>query len=433
MKCDFYSPDQLRKILRYPHLIGHMVGKKKLTTMHSAWIHSIWDPPNDTALQAHRGAYKTTALTEIGCVYDLLRNPNHRILLSRETWTVANDTMKTIGQYMENELVQELFRALHGFYPEKIVDRDGRITFNFKKTVTKEGSIDAYGIDTVPTGSHYDVFLPDDVVSIKDRFSRAKREKTLISIQEIRTNILDPGAFTRATGTPWHKEDAWSVLPPPLKYDCYATGILSPADIEKKRETMTKAMFAANYELVHVNGDDLMFSNPTIGPWERSRRRKFAHLDAAYGGKDLTALTIMGRRDDGRLQAWGRVWHCAAEQVLPQIRAEMRSRGCFEITMEDNGDKGFLATLTADYSAGEESIVASTYHETQNKHKKIHDYLGHHFAEIVWADDTDDEYMAPIVDYTEKAEPDDPPDSAASLLRQVFFPEEGDFNKALCS
>jgi hypothetical protein len=32
--------------------------------------------------------------------------------------------------------------------------------------------------------------------------------------------------------------------------------------------------------------------------------------------------------------------------------------------------------------------------------------------------------MMQIADYTEDAEPDDVPDSAASLLREVFFPEE---------
>ena len=432
MKCDFYSPDQLRQVMRYPHLIGHMVGKKKLTAMHSAWIRSVWLPEHDTALQAHRGAYKTTALTEVGCVYDLLRNPDHRILLSRETWGVANDTLQTIGQYMQNELVQELFRAFHGFYPETTTSREGRISFNFKKTSTKEGSIDAYGIETVPTGSHYDVFLPDDVVSIKDRFSRAKREKTLIAIQEIRSNILDPGAFTRATGTPWHKEDAWSVLPKPLKYDCYATGILTPDQIAEKKNTMTKAMFAANYELEHVNGDDLMFSEPVRGPWERSRRRLVAQLDAAYGGKDTTVLTIMGFRDDGKIQAWGRRWLGAAESVKAQILSEMRTRGCFEGIMEDNSDRGFLAKILSEYT-GRDSITFTTYHETQKKHVKINDYLGHHWHEIVWADDTDDEYLAQIVDYTEGAQPDDAPDSAAALLRQVFFPEQVDVNKSLFS
>ena len=65
---DVFSPEDLRKIAKYPHLIGWMVGKDKLTKMHSKWIRDLWLPERHTCLQAHRGAYKTTACTEIGII-----------------------------------------------------------------------------------------------------------------------------------------------------------------------------------------------------------------------------------------------------------------------------------------------------------------------------------------------------------------------------
>jgi len=46
--------------------------------------------------------------------------------------------------------------------------------------------------------------------------------------------------------------------------------------------------------------------------------------------------------------------------------------------------------------------------------------LSHSWAEIIWDSETDDEYMGQIVDWQEGAEPDDAPDSAASLLREHF-------------
>jgi hypothetical protein len=97
VKSDFFTTEQLRMIARYPHLIGHMVGKDKLTPMHSRWISMLWDPEEHTSLMAHRGSYKTTALTEVGCVFYLLFHPDARICLVRETWTAANDTLKTIS------------------------------------------------------------------------------------------------------------------------------------------------------------------------------------------------------------------------------------------------------------------------------------------------------------------------------------------------
>lgn len=436
MRCDIYSPEQLRKIAKYPHLIGHLVGKKKLTTMHSDWIHNLWNPRRHTANQAHRNAFKTTALTEVGAVRNFLLNPNDRVALVRETWSSANDSLKTIGLYMEQEPILELFRAFHGFYPEKTTDRDGRITWNFKGSITKEGSLDAYGIDTVPVGTHYDVILMDDIVSMRDRYSRAKREKTRLNMQEILTNILEPGKFARIVGTPWHKEDAWELLQQmgiiPEKYDVFATGILTPAQIEEKKASMSSTMWAANYLLEHANSDDMLFADPVMGRWEANSLRKVAHLDASYGGKDTTALTVISRREDGRLQVWVRKWQTAAEKVKPQILGDLHRRGCREMWMEDNSDKGMLARVFESFSS-ERTLYVQSYHEKQNKHKKIHDYLGHFWPQIVWAEDSDPEALMQVVDYIEDAEPDDVPDSVAALLREVFFPMEVGVDKALYS
>lgn len=427
---DVFSPEELRMVAAHPHLIGWMVGKDRLTEQHSRWIRDLWGTQGHSALQAHRGAYKTTAVTEVGIVWRLLFNPDNRIALMRETWSTSNDTLKTIAAYMQHELVQELFRALHGFYPIATTSRDGRLTYAFKGTITKEGSVDAYGVDTLPTGSHYDDFLADDIVTIRDRFSRAKRETTRENLREVMTNILDPGKFARVVGTPWHKLDAWEMLSKnmkviPARYDVYSTGILTTDQIEEKRAMTTRSLFAANYELEHVNSDENIFGEPTFGQWKFSKKHKVvAHLDAAYGGKDTTALTIMQRLDDGTIQAWGKRYLGHVEQHIKDIQAELQVRGCRWLCMEDNADKGFLAKLLRK-KEGDYVLRTETYHESQNKHIKIVAYLGHHWHDIVWADDTDPEYMAQNCDYAEGIDPDDCPDSGASLLRAVFFPQEG--------
>lgn len=425
---DVYSPDELRMIARYPHLIGWLVGKDRLTVQHSDWIRELWLPNRHTGLQAHRGAYKTTAVTEVGIVWRLLFHPDNRIALMRETWTTANDTLKTIASYMQHEAVQELFRALHNSYPVATTSRDGRLTYAFKGTITKEGSVDAYGVDTLPTGSHYDDFLADDIVTIRDRFSKAKRDTTRENLREVMTNILDPGKFARVVGTPWAKMDAWEMLAKmgvlPARYDVYSTGILTTEQIEEKRSLTTRSLFAANYELEHVNSDDLIFGEPTFGDWVPSKKKIVAHLDAAYGGADTTCLTVMQERPDGSIQAWGKRYVGHVEKHVKDIQTELQIRGCRWVCMEDNGDKGFLAKLIRKRE-GNYLLRAETYHEGQNKHIKIVSYLGHHWNDITWALDTDPEYMAQNCDYAEGLEPDDAPDSGASLLRAVFFPLEG--------
>lgn len=426
---DVFSPTELRMIAAHPHLIGWMVGKTKLTEMHSQWIRNLWLPKKNTALQAHRNAYKTTAVTEVGIVWRLLFNPDNRIALMRETWSTANDTLKTVSEYMKHELVQELFRALHGAYPVATTSRDGRLSYAFKGTITKEGSVDAFGVDNLPTGSHYDDFLADDVVTIKDRFSRAKREATRESLREVVTNIMDPGRYVRIVGTPWAKLDAWEMLRKmgiePATYDVYQTGILDAEQIAEKQRLTTRSLFAANYLLKMINSDENIFGEPTFGDWLPAQKAKIvAHIDAAYGGKDTTALTVMQRRNDGAIQAWGKRYIGHVETHIADIQAELQLRGCRWICMEDNGDKGFLAKLMRKRQ-GDYLLRAETYHESQNKHVKIVAYLGHNWHDIIWSPDTDEEYMAQDCDYAEGLSPDDCPDSGASLLRAVFFPTEG--------
>jgi hypothetical protein len=416
----------LRLVAEYPHLIGHMVGKKKLTALHSRWIHSLWDKEEHTSLMAHRGAFKTTACSEVGVVNHLLWHPDDRICMIRETWTEANNTLKTISNYMQSELVQELFRAIHDAYPIATTDRDGRLVFSFKRSITKEGSVDAYGVDTVPTGSHYDVVLVDDAITIRDRFSRAKRERTVENLLEIKMNILDPGKFMRCVGTPWHKEDAWRILPRPLKYDVYSTGILTPEQIEEKREGMTGPMFSANYELEHTASDDMLFAEPEFGAWVASSQRIYAQLDAAYGGKDTNALTVMQRRPDGGIQAYGKVFSGHVNKRIEEIQRVCDIRGARMLIMESNSDRGFSADILRKFGEQDGAVLrTNTYHEKQDKHVKISSYLGHHWHDIVWDSRTDEDYMSQVTDYVEDAAPDDAPDSAASLLREVFFPQEG--------
>ena len=418
-----FTPEHTRRIGRYPHLLGHMVGKKKLTSLHSDWTREVWLPNRHTSLMAHRGAYKTTAITEVGLVWWLLFHPNDRIALIRETHGTAADTLKTVAQYFETELVQELFRELHGRYPRALVNRADRLVYSFKSSITKEGSIDSFGIDTVPTGSHFDIILADDIVTIKDRFSRAKRERTKANIQEIMTNILDPGKYLRGVGTPWHPEDAWNLdgFPDPTKFDVYSTGILTPRQIEEKRKTTSKTMFAINYELKHIVDEDAMFKDPTFGEWDKKRIHDVqAHVDARFKGSHYTALTIMGRRHDGRYQVWGKVYDKHVKDVVDEALAEIEKRGGLVLHIENNPDKGWAADLFRRGGRGLSRVpVVYDYAESMNKQKKIEGYISDFWLRLVFSEDVDPTYIGHVCEYRGE-EPDDAPDSLASLIREGY-------------
>jgi hypothetical protein len=136
-------------------------------------------------------------------------------------------------------------------------------------------------------------------------------------------------------------------------------------------------------------------------------------VDAAYGGGDYTAFTC-GRRDwdNDIIYLYGRLWHCAVDMVIDEIKEETKRLMCVPVHCETNGDKGFL-----EEEFFRREVYAQGYVESQNKFAKISTYLRKWWPRIVFLEGTDPEYIDQILDYTKYAEHDDAPDSAACVCR----------------
>jgi hypothetical protein len=138
-----------------------------------------------------------------------------------------------------------------------------------------------------------------------------------------------------------------------------------------------------------------------------------AHVDAAYGGSDYTAFTC-GRRDwqNDIIYLYGKIWHKPVDKVMQPVMDEAARLKCWPIRCEDNGDKGFLAK-----EFRKQGSYALAYTEQMNKFMKICTYLKRWWPKIIFLEGTDPEYIDQILDYTEHAEHDDAPDSAACVCR----------------
>ena len=138
-----------------------------------------------------------------------------------------------------------------------------------------------------------------------------------------------------------------------------------------------------------------------------------AHVDAAYGGSDGTAFTC-GRRIGDTIYLYGHLWQAHVDTVMGAISTEARRLRCSPIYMETNADKGYLGR-----EFGRMGDLVRMYQEHQNKFFKIATSLRKWWPNIVFLEGTDKAYIEQIMSYTEMAEHDDAPDSAACICRTL--------------
>lgn len=397
-------------LLDNPYLLGHLVGFKDLNKLNNEWIKKLVRIPKDKTIQAHRNSYKTSCVS-IAIVVLMIMMPRKRIAFIRKTDTDVKEIIEQVEKILRTPVVRLIVQAIHGKDLIIVEASQTKISTNLVSDVKGTAQLTGFGIGASVTGKHYDIIFTDDIVNLTDRVSRAERERTKLFYQELQ-NILNRGGWINNTGTPWHKEDAFTLMPEPEKYDCYSTGIMTKEDIEKKRSSMAPSLFAANYELRHIASEDIIFDNAiTDGDINKILNARFIHIDAAYGGEDYTALTIP-RKTEGKYYIYGKLWHKAVDECMDEIIAERKRFLAGKIYCESNADKGYLAKTLRE--KGEKVI---TYHEDTNKYMKIVTHLKGDWENIIFVKGTDEEYIDQILDYNEFAEHDDAPDSAACCIR----------------
>jgi hypothetical protein len=144
-----------------------------------------------------------------------------------------------------------------------------------------------------------------------------------------------------------------------------------------------------------------------------------AQIDAAYDGTHYCALTIaVPTRIEKGEQYYQAVGFTYAGNIRDWYNEIIRLCKKYHVNYlyeETNADKGMSSK-----DLSERGLRVRSYGEGQNKHLKISTCLYKVWQYIEWAPETDDEYMAQVMDYKEGSTPDDAPDSAASLFREAF-------------
>lgn len=161
-----------------------------------------------------RASYKTTIASVSLPMFLLSRDPNLRILIDSETYSLSMSILSEIKQHYESpvsSLIHTPFSLAHT--PRSQIDRwaEDSIILPSRTIPKKEGSIDAAGVDGVKAGKHYDIIIADDLHSQNNTRTSYQIEQ-VIEHYRLLLSILEPNGILIVIGTRWAEEDAYTTI-----------------------------------------------------------------------------------------------------------------------------------------------------------------------------------------------------------------------------
>lgn len=396
--------------------IGKRIGFKDLKEIHGSWIKEMVFGESDYTLMAHRAAYKSSCLA-VAIALMMVLYPTQNIIFLRKADNDVSEMIRMVSKILKSEILMDICMVLYGGELRLTEEAQDHLSTNLWTSPMGASQLLGIGLKSSITGKHADIVITDDICNVTDRISKAERDRTKLQYQELQ-NIRNRGGRIINLGTKWHKDDVFTLMDNIHVFDCYQTGLISAEQLKKIKASMTSSLFACNYELRIIASDDVIFDNPQTNGDPAMVEQGIGHIDAAYGGEDYTAFTLINHKD-GKFYIYGRLWHKHIEDVEDEIIALRQKFNAGKIYCENNGDKGFLAKELR--NKGERVVV---YHEKMNKFLKITSYLKSVWQDVIFVSGTDAEYINQICDYNENAEHDDAPDSAACAVRLLWNKKE---------
>ena len=402
-----------------PYKFGHMLGFTKLGILHNEWIKEMAYGREDKTLQASRGTYKTTC-DSIALALRIILLARQRTMFMRKTDTDVKEVLRQVQKILADPHTNYFVQTIYGVNLQMLTKSTQEVSTNLSIDTKGTGQLIGIGTGGSLTGKHFDCIFTDDIVNVQDRVSKAERERTKMVYQELQ-NIKNPGGKIFNTGTPWHEEDCFSIMPAADRYDCYhpeVQKIISAEELANRKKNMLPSLFAANYELRFIPSEDVIFVDPKTGEEPAMCEQGLMHVDSAFYGEDYTAWSVM-RKAGGKYYLYGQMRRKHVEECYDEIEKDFRRFMCGKLYMEDNADKGMVGK-----DLRKKGLKVILYHEAMNKYLKIVTYLKAIWKDLYFVQGTDPEYIRQITDFYEDAEHDDAPDSAASLARLLYNKRE---------
>lgn len=267
-KKEFYA--KLEKFI--PGMVDELTGKKELDREFNSNLHQL-------LAMVPRGTLKTTQIT-IGFILQwFLVYPESRVLIDSETSTNSCGFLGEIkGHFEGNESYREIFKAVHGMYPDsKSKDKSTRwtnsaIDLACRTKARKEASIDTGGVDTTKNSRHYDLIIFDDLHSEINTQTPEQIEKVKTHFK-LAFSLLDPNCPVIVIGTRWDYNDLYQFILDELSAEFNVIAMKATSDddqllyptkldrefLSKKRNLQGTYIYSCQYNNEPVDADTAKF------------------------------------------------------------------------------------------------------------------------------------------------------------------------------
>ncbi len=328
----------------------------------------------DTCLQlAPRGFGKSTILTITRAVYEILRNPNIRILIASNTQLQSEVFLREIKFHLENNpRVLEYFGSFAS--EDKWDTRE--IIVAPRTSSAKESTVTCVGVGGPVASRHYDLIVADDIVDEENSRTDIQREKVKTWWYKTLLPCCEPEGRIFLTGTRYHYLDLYGYL---IQNEYQEKHQVIPAIasdgstpwpekfsrewLEEKRQQMGSIIFNAQYQndtslmKGHIFKEEWFRFYETEPEWDSmhyfvgcdpAATKRDALLSSSTGG-DWWTIVVGGRKltegEYSREVYLKEVWRgrCTKEDYLQKLREVNDYYKPITVTIETVAAQEYLA------------------------------------------------------------------------------------------
>ena len=306
-------------------------------------------------VKAARGYGKTDYVGIVGAAYRIYQDTKKTFVVINKDKSKAASVVSEIGRCLKENGIA--------------LDADNKNYVRVKGLTGKQDSAKAMSVKMSPKQNHPDFIICDDIVDLKDKYSKAER-KYIRDFYEALTGLTSNIIFL---GQPVFYKDLYSEIEPLIKVMSLPHGYIPELDHDlkaRKAAGVSQEFIDANYHLKVAAGSSVPFAGIEEVNFFPSQEA-FMWIDPSDGLGDYTAVCVMTSNFQNLIVAgfcFDKAWY-ECEEEIKQIWAFYKaSRGGFETNKHGNHPVILLRQQGLDF-AGRAT--------TENKQAKIQNAATH--------------------------------------------------------